>query len=139
MFELVMGYADRRSGGRALAAKLAFKFEGRNDLVVLALPPGGIPVGYEAAHRLSAPLDIAVVVALVVRGHEDLAIGAIAWNGMAVLNPEVVYALAVAPGAVAGALRERARELKRRERAYRGDRPPETSRARRSSSSATVS
>jgi predicted phosphoribosyltransferase len=116
-----MRFRGREEAGRRLGEALS-EFAGRNTLV-LALPRGGVPVGYEVARALGAPLDIFLVRKLGVPGHEELAMGAIATGGVRVLNDEVVHALRV-PGAVIDrvALVEQ-RELERREREYRGDRP----------------
>jgi len=115
-------FSDRHAAGRALAERLS-AFAGRGDVVVLALPRGGVPVGYEVAQALSAPLDVFVVRKLGVPGHEELAMGAIASGDVRVLNQEVLgwYRLSAAD-VEAVARRERA-ELERREQLYRGSRP----------------
>src|SRR5260370_33073811 len=82
-------FQDRRHAGRVLAAALS-RYRGRDDLVVLALPRGGVPVAYEVAKQLSAPLDVFVVRKLGVPGYEELAMGAIASGGVLVLNQDVV-------------------------------------------------
>jgi putative phosphoribosyl transferase len=105
--------------GERLAA-----YTGRDDVVVLALPRGGVPVGYEVARSLGAALDVFVVRKLGVPRHEELALGAVATGGVRVLNDDVVAALELSePEIESIAERERA-ELERRERSYRGDRPP---------------
>jgi predicted phosphoribosyltransferase len=122
-------FKDRRDAGRALSGKLG-RYSGRDDVVVLALPRGGVPVAYEVATALSAPLDVFVVRKLGFPGHEEYAMGAIASGGVRVVNP----ALADAP-ALAGQLERRtelverivareAQELARREQLYRAGRPP---------------
>src|SRR5438876_12322251 len=88
------GFRDRRDAGRALAEKL-MAYAGRGDVVVLALPRGGVPVAYEVAHALRAPLDVFVVRKLGVPGHEELAMGAVASGGVRVLNDDVVRGLGI--------------------------------------------
>jgi putative phosphoribosyl transferase len=117
-----MIYRDRIDAGKQLAARLT-DYANRDDVVVLALPRGGVPVAYEVAKALRAPLDIFLVRKLGVPGHEELAMGAIASGGVRVLNDDVVGYLAI-PGDVIDAVADmELRELERRERAYRGDRP----------------
>src|SRR5436305_11300219 len=89
-------YRDRTEAGRYLAGKLA-DYAGRPDVLVLALPRGGVPVAYEVARALGAPLDVFLVRKLGVPGHEELALGAIATGGVRMLNPEVVRGLRIAP------------------------------------------
>jgi predicted phosphoribosyltransferase len=124
-----IAFRDRSEAGRLLAARLS-SYTGRPDVLVLALPRGGVPVAYEVAKSLGAPLEVFVVRKLGVPGHEELAMGAIATGGACVLNDDVVEALGI-PDEVIGAIaaRER-RELERRERAYRGDRPAPDMRGR---------
>jgi predicted phosphoribosyltransferase len=115
-------FRDRREAGQLLAAALS-RYAGRPDVVVLALPRGGVPVAYEVAQALGAPLDVFVVRKLGVPGHEELAMGAVATPGVRVLNEEVVRGLGIPARMIeAVAAREQA-ELARRERLYRGDRP----------------
>jgi erythromycin esterase-like protein/predicted phosphoribosyltransferase len=113
---------DRRSAGRALTDLLR-GYEGRDDVVVLALPPGGVPVGYEVATALGAPLDVFIVRKLGVPGQEELAMGAMASGGVVVLNDDVVRGLSISSEAIEQAAHREAEELDRRERAYREDRP----------------
>src|SRR5690242_1290116 len=87
-----MHFADRADAGRFLARELS-RYEGRPDLIVLALPRGGVPVGYEIARALHAPLDVFIVRKLGVPGQEELAMGAVASGGVRVLNPDVITAL----------------------------------------------
>jgi predicted phosphoribosyltransferase len=116
-------FRDRREAGQLLATALS-RYAGRPDVVVLALPRGGVPVAYEVAQALGAPLDVFVVRKLGVPGHEELAMGAVATPGVRVLNEEVVRGLGIPARMIeAVAAREQA-ELARRERLYRGDRPP---------------
>ena len=122
-------FADRAEAGRRLAGALG-EYAGRADVVVLALPRGGVPVAYEVARALGAPLDVFLVRKLGVPGHEELAMGAIAGGGVRVLNPGVVRALGI-PGAAIDAVAAReGEELERRERAYRQGRPPAEVRGR---------
>src|SRR5207302_8894954 len=105
-----MLYRDRREAGRQLAAKLA-AYAGRPDVLVLALPRGGVPVAYEVARALRAPLDVFLVRKLGVPGHEELAMGAIASGGGRVLNDEVVQALGIPDQVIEAAAAEEQREL----------------------------
>src|SRR3954465_8514857 len=117
-----MLFQDRTDAGRQLAAKLA-AYAGQPDVLVLALPRGGVPVAYEVAEALGASLDVFLVRKLGVPGQEELAMGAIASGGVRVLNEEVIDALGI-PGAVIDAVAaDEQLELERRERAYRDGRP----------------
>jgi predicted phosphoribosyltransferase len=118
-----MTYRDRRDAGRRLADRL-FTLAGRGDVVVLALPRGGVPVGHEVARALGAPLDVFLVRKLGVPGREELAMGAIASGGVRVINTDVVRALGIAPAVIDQVAAEEERELARREWEYRDDRPP---------------
>ena len=114
-------FRDRTDAGRRLAAKLT-AYAGRPDVVVLALPRGGVPVGAQVARQLGVPLDVYLVRKLGVPGQEELALGAIASGGVRVLNEALVRELGLS-AAMIDALAERERpELERRERLYRGDR-----------------
>jgi putative phosphoribosyl transferase len=116
-----MSYRDRRDAGRALAEQLSH-YKGCSDLIVLALPRGGVPVAYEVAHALGAPLDVFVVRKLGYPGQEEYAIGAIASGGVQVLNPFAIDGVSeLQLGHIVA--RERA-ELARREALYRGSKPP---------------
>jgi putative phosphoribosyl transferase len=115
-------YRDRRDAGRALAAALT-KYQGQGRLVVLALPRGGVPVGYEVARALGAPLDVFVVRKLGVPGHEELAMGALASGGARVLNDPVISALRISPSAIEAVAGKEQHELARREHLYRGQLP----------------
>jgi predicted phosphoribosyltransferase len=117
-----MLFQDRRDAGRALAEKLA-KYADRPDVIVLALPRGGVPVAFEVARALHAPLDVFLVRKLGLPGHEELAMGAIATGGVRVLN-EVAETLRVPKDVIEAVTAREQRELQRRERAFRGDRPP---------------
>jgi putative phosphoribosyl transferase len=117
-----MIYRDRIDAGRQLAARLS-DYAHRDDVLVLALPRGGVPVAYEVAKALHVPLDIFLVRKLGVPGQEELAMGAISTGGVRVLNDDVVNYLRI-PGEVIDVVAmDELRELERRERAYRGDRP----------------
>jgi predicted phosphoribosyltransferase len=117
-----MIFRDRADAGRRLAERLT-AYADRPDVLVLALPRGGVPVAFEVAARLKAPLDIFLVRKLGVPGQEELAMGAIATGGVRVVNRSVVEYLRI-PGEVIDAVAaEEQRELERRERAYRDDRP----------------
>jgi putative phosphoribosyl transferase len=116
-------FEDRRDAGRALAAKLR-QYSGRSDVVVLALPRGGVPVAFEVAEALDAPLDLFLVRKLGTPGHRELAMGAIASGGIRVLNDDVVRWYGIAPAAIDAVAQEEQRELERRELAYREGREP---------------
>jgi predicted phosphoribosyltransferase len=124
-----MLFRDRFDAGRQLAARLAH-YAGRDDVLVLALPRGGVPVAYEVARALGAPLDVFLVRKLGVPGHEELAMGAIASGGVRVLNEGVVRMLRPTDAAIGRVEAEERRELERREREYRGGRPPPDVRGR---------
>jgi len=116
-------FRDRRDAGRVLG-RLLGHLRGRDDVVVLGLPRGGVPVAYEVAGALRAPLDVFVVRKLGVPGNEEIAMGAIASGGVIVINDDVVRGLRIPPEVVERVADVEGRELRRRERAYRGDRPP---------------
>jgi predicted phosphoribosyltransferase len=116
-------FRDRREAGRLLAARLS-AYANRPDVLVLALPRGGVPVAAEVARALGAPLDVFVVRKLGVPGHEEFAFGAIATGGVRVLNEDVVRALQIPDRVIDAVAAREQEELARRERVYRGDRPP---------------
>ncbi|PYQ02896.1 MAG: phosphoribosyl transferase [Acidobacteria bacterium] len=119
-----MLFHDRREAGRVLASRLG-RYAGRPDVLVLALPRGGVPVAFEVAEALGVPLDVFLVRKLGVPGHEEVALGAIASGGVRVMNDELVRRLGIStPALEAVTAREKA-ELRRRELAYRGSRPRE--------------
>src|ERR1700716_1052096 len=122
-------FRDRREAGRLLATLLEH-YKGRDDVVVLALPRGGVPVAYQVATALGAPLDVFIVRKLGVPGHEEYAMGAIASGGVRVLNEEVVQGLGIPPSMIEAATAREQQELARRERIYRGERPPPEVRGR---------
>jgi len=115
-------FTDRRHAGRVLASRLT-KYAGRNDVIVLALPRGGVPVASEVASALSAPMDVFLVRKLGTPGHRELAMGAIASGGVRVVNEDVVRWYGISEAAIDRIAREEQEELERRERAYRDDRP----------------
>jgi predicted phosphoribosyltransferase len=117
-----MRFHDRRDAGRRLAAMLG-EYAERDDVFVLALPRGGVPVGAEVAHALGAPLGVFLVRKLGVPGHEELAMGAIASGGVRVLNRDVLDQLRIAPRWIDMVAAQEFEELTRREAAYRDGRP----------------
>lgn len=123
MTETIFPFRDRTEAGRLLARKLR-EYANRHDVVVLALPRGGVPVGFEVAKALNVPLDIFLVRKLGLPGYEELAMGAIAAGGVRVLNEEVIRALGIPDEVVDAVAEKEERELERREREYRDGRPP---------------
>jgi putative phosphoribosyl transferase len=121
-------FPDRSAAGQALARELSH-YAGRNDVAVLALPRGGVPIGFEIAHSLHAPLDVFLVRKLGVPHYEELAMGAIASGGTRVLNDAVVESLRITPEQIDEVARREQRELERREQAFR-DSPPISARDR---------
>jgi len=118
-----MLFADRFEAGLLLASKLG-EFRNRDDVVVLALPRGGVPVGYEVANALHAPLDVFVVRKLGVPGQEELAMGALASGGIILVNRDVVEGLGISQQTIDAAASREQPELERREREYREGRSP---------------
>jgi predicted phosphoribosyltransferase len=115
-------FRNRREAGRLLAARLD-AYANRPDVLVLALPRGGVPVAYEVARALRVPLDIFLVRKLGVPGYEELAMGAIATGGVRVLNDQLVRALHISGQMIESVAAKEQKELVRREQIYRGDRP----------------
>jgi predicted phosphoribosyltransferase len=115
-------FKDRRDAGKKLSSELAH-YAGRLDVLVLGLPRGGIPVAFEVAQALDAPLDLFLVRKLGLPGHRELAMGAIASGGVQVLNQDVVRMTNVSEQTIEWVAAQEQQELERRERAYRGDRP----------------
>jgi putative phosphoribosyl transferase len=115
-------FPNRAEGGRRLAEKLD-KYAGRDDVIILGLPRGGVPVAYEVARRLGLPLDVFIVRKLGVPGFEELALGAIASGGVRVLNDDVVRALPNANELIESVTAREIQELERREQEYRNGRP----------------
>ena len=116
-------YRDRSDAGRVLATQLT-AYANRSDVLVLALPRGGVPVAYEVVKALHAPLDVFIVRKLGVPGHEELAMGAIATGGVCVLNEDVVQMLHIPDRVIEAVIAKEQQELERREHLYRDDRPP---------------
>jgi len=116
-------FRDRRDAGRLLAAKLG-TYANRPDVLVLALPRGGVPVAAQVSRALGAPLDVFLVRKLGIPGHEELAMGAIATGGVRVLNDEIIRALSIPDRVIDAVADQEAQELARRERLYRGAGPP---------------
>ncbi len=115
-------FKNRTHAGQKLAQKL-LTYANRPDVIVLALPRGGIPVAFQVAQALNVPLDIFLVRKLGVPGHEELAMGAIASGGVRVLNNDVVRVLEIPDKLIEWAAAQEQKELEQREQAYRGDRP----------------
>jgi predicted phosphoribosyltransferase len=122
-------FQNRTEAGQVLAQRLA-AYAGRPDVLVLALPRGGVPVAFEVARALEVPLDVFVVRKLGVPGHEELAMGAIATGGALVINHDVVQALDIPDRVIKAVAARELEELKRREQAYRDDRPVPEERGR---------
>jgi predicted phosphoribosyltransferase len=117
-----MIFRDRSEAGKHLATKLT-RYKDRPDVLVLALPRGGVPVAFEVAQTLHVPLDIFLVRKLGVPGHEELAMGAIATGDVRVLNEDMIDYLGIPPTVIDSIAETELKELKRREHAYRGNRP----------------
>ncbi len=122
-------FQDRREAGRLLAEKLT-NYANRPDVIVLALPRGGVPIAYEVARRLNAPLDVFVVRKLGIPGYEELAMGAVATGGTRILNEEFVKRAGLPDNLIEAVTARELKELARRERLYRGSRPPPDVRGR---------
>jgi putative phosphoribosyl transferase len=116
-------FKDRRQAGQVLADHLK-EFENRDDVIVLALPRGGVPVAFEVAKAINAPLDVFVVRKLGVPGQEELAFGAIATGGVTIYNEEILRSLRMPPELLEFIVKREEAELKRREDLYRMGRPP---------------
>ncbi len=117
-------FRDRVEAGQLLGRELVRKFGKRDDVIVLALPRGGVPVGFEVAQALDAPFDVFIVRKLGVPGHEELAMGAIASGGVRVLNRDVLEYIPLPQKTIDAVAAREQQELERRERSYRGSRPP---------------
>src|SRR6202171_4453774 len=122
-------FRNRNEAGRLLAEKLT-AYANRPDVLVLALPRGGLPVAYEVARALAAPLDVFLVRKLGVPGYEELAMGAVATGGVRVLNEELVKRLGIPDHLIDAVAAREQQELARRERLYRGGRPTPDGRGR---------
>lgn len=116
-------YSNRSEAARLLAAALQ-PYAGRSDVLILGLPRGGVPVAYEVAQTLKAPLDLMLVRKLGVPGHAELAMGAIATGGIRVLNTEVIEELGISDAAIERVTAREQQELQRRDQVYRDHRPP---------------
>ena len=116
-------FQNRRDAGKQLAQEL-LHYAGHPDVIVLALPRGGVPVAYEVARALHVAMDVFIVRKLGLPGQEELAIGAIAYGGIRVLNENIIRMLRIPPKVIERISQRELQELKRRERLYRGDRPP---------------
>src|SRR4029077_15694013 len=117
-------FRDRAEAGQLLGIEVARRLGQRNDIVVLGLPRGGVPVAYRVAQALEAPMDVFIVRKLGVPGHEELAMGAIASGGVRVLNREVLAYAAISQKAIDAVVAREEQELGRREQSYRGARGP---------------
>src|SRR5687767_5976200 len=117
-------FRDRQEAGHELGAALVGRFGTGTDAVVLALPRGGVPIGYEVARALKVPLDVFIVRKLGLPGHEEFAMGAIASGGVRVLNEEMFAQFPIPMHVVDSVAQREMVELQRRERSYRGSRPP---------------
>src|SRR5437868_6173725 len=126
---MIERFRDRREAGQVLADRLT-AYAGRPDVLVLGLPRGGVPVAYEVASSLGAPLDVFLVRKLGVPGHEELAMGAVATGGVRVINREVTQALHIPTRDIQAAENRERSELARRERLYRGTKAPPEMRGR---------
>ncbi len=115
-------FQDRYDAGQQLARRL-MTYANRSDVIVLALPRGGVPVAFEVAQALHVPMDVFLVRKLGVPGYEELAMGAITTGGVRVLNDDVVRSFRITEDVIQSVVRREQEELNRRERQYRGDRP----------------
>jgi putative phosphoribosyl transferase len=118
-----MIFRNRQQAGQLLASRLE-KYANREDVIVLGVPRGGVPVAFEVAKALNLPLDIFVLRKLGVPGREELAFGAVGSGGVRVLNPNTVEQFRISDVDIAAVTRAEWQELKRREEMYRGDRSP---------------
>jgi predicted phosphoribosyltransferase len=119
---MTLPFLNREDAGRQLAEKLS-GLHGREPLVVLGLPRGGVPVAAIVARELQAPLEVLTVRKLGIPGHEEVAMGAVASGGIQILDPELVRRLGISPAAVQAVIHRERDELARREQLYRGQRP----------------
>ena len=118
----VPSFRDRSEAGKLLATRLT-RYSGRSDVCILALPRGGVPVGFEIALALRLPLDVFVVRKLGVPGYEELAMGAVASGGVRLLQSDVVAAFNISPSMIEASTERELQEIKRREKLYRSSRP----------------
>lgn len=119
----MMKFHDRKEAGLILAEQLK-EYSHQSNVIVLALPRGGVPVAYEIAKALAVPLDVFIVRKLGVPGHEELAMGAIASGGTPIFNEDIVQSLRLKQSAIDSVLQSEQKELQRREKLYRGNKPP---------------
>ena len=124
-----MYFRDRTEAGQVLARCLQ-QYKNQPDVLILGLPRGGVPVAYEVARELNAPLDVFIVRKLGVPGHEELGMGAIATGGVRILQEGIVRDLGISPETIEAVSAREQAELERRERLYRGDRPAPTIKGR---------
>ena len=117
-------FQDRTEAGRLLGESLRQRYGQREDALVLGLPRGGVPVAYQVASAIGAPLDVFIVRKLGVPGHEELAMGAIASGGVHVLNDDVLHYMPMSSKTIDSVAAREQRELERRETSYRGSKPP---------------
>jgi putative phosphoribosyl transferase len=122
MITKITKFLDRTEAGQLLATKLKL-YANRSDVIVLGLPRGGVPVAFEVAKALHLPLDICLVRKLGVPGHKELALGAIASDGVRVLNYDIVSSLGISSHKIDEVAAKELRELQQRDRSYRGNRP----------------
>jgi len=122
-------FRDRTEAGQVLARGLQ-QYKNQPDVLILGLPRGGVPVAYEVARELNAPLDVFVVRKLGVPGHEELGMGAIATGGVRILHEGIVREVGISPETIEAVSAREQAELERRERLYRGDRPAPTIKGR---------
>lgn len=115
-------FQDRAAAGRTLASRL-MHFAARPDVVVLALPPGGVPVGYEIAQTLVAPLDVFLLRELPTPGHPEIVMGTLASGGILMLNPDVVHEFNISEAQIQALIAQVQRELETQERQYRSNHP----------------
>jgi len=115
-------FSNRLQAGQILSRQLE-EYAGRRDVVVLALPRGGVPIGFAIAARLESPLDVFFVRKLGVPGHEDLTLGAVSSRGICVLRPETIALMDIPPEVIEAVAHRELREIKQLERAYRAVRP----------------
>lgn len=120
---MIKQFADRREGGRALAAQLG-AYKNREDVVILALPRGGVPVAFEVAKSLNAPLDVFLVRKLGVPFREELAFGAIALGGVTVFNESIIETFRIPDSLIENVIESEQKELERREKLYRAGNSP---------------
>jgi len=122
-------FRDRTEAGQVLARCLQ-QYKNQPDVLILGLPRGGVPVAYEVAREMKAPLDVFIVRKLGVPGHEELGMGAIATGGVRILQDGIVRELGISPQTIEAVSAREQAELERRERLYRGDRPAPTIKGR---------